>query len=309
MKLSIVSTLYYSSQYVEEFCNRIVKSFPTEFDDFEIILVDDGSPDDSLSVSLKLQNKIKELKIVELSRNFGHHKAIMTGLQEAKGDFIFMIDIDLEEKPELLNLFWNEINKDKSLDIVYGVQSKRKGNWYEKFSGAIYYFFYNLLSARKIDKNISTVRLMSKNYVNSTFAYMNQDFYIGNVFLENGFNKKKVYFNKASTSKTTYTFFTKYHSFINSIFSSTVKPLYFIFYFGLIISFFSFAFIIYLIYRKLTNDFMVSGWSSVMVSIFFTLGIILSSLGIVSIYISKIFLETKKMPFTIVKKIHTFNEK
>ena len=110
MKLSIVSTLYYSSLYIEEFCTRIVKSVPTEFDDFEIILVDDGSPDNSLSVSLKLQNKIKELKIVELSRNFGHHKAIMTGLQEAEGDFIFMIDIDLEEKPELLNLFWNELN-------------------------------------------------------------------------------------------------------------------------------------------------------------------------------------------------------
>ena len=309
MKLSIVSSLYYSSQYIEEFCTRIVKSVPTEFDDFEIILVDDGSPDISLSVSLKIQNKIKELKIVELSRNFGHHKALMTGLQEAEGDFIFMIDIDLEEKPELLNLFWNELNKDKSLDIVYGVQSKRKGNWYEKFSGSIYYFFYNLLSDRKIDKNISTVRLMSKNYVNSTYGYMNQDFYIGNVFLENGFNKKKVYFNKTSTSKTTYTFFTKYHSFVNSIFSSTVKPLYIIFYFGLVISFFSFAFIIYLIYRKLTNDFIVSGWSSVMVSISFTLGIILSSLGIVSIYISKIFLETKKMPFTIVKKIHIFNEK
>lgn len=309
MKLSIVSSLYYSSQYIEEFCTRIVKSVPTEFDDFEIILVDDGSPDNSLSVSLKIQNKIKELKIVELSRNFGHHKAIMTGLQEAEGDFIFMIDVDLEEKPELLNLFWNELNKDKSLDIVYGVQSKRKGDWYEKFSGSIYYFFYNLLSDKKIDKNISTIRLMSKNYVNSTLRYMNQDFYIGNVFLENGFNKKKVCFNKTSTSKTTYTFFMKYHRFINSILSSSVKPLYIIFYFGLVISFFSLIFIIYVIFRKLSNEFIISGWSSVMVSISFTLGIILSSLGIVSIYISKIFLETKNMPFTIVKKIHTVNEK
>tara|TARA_B100001287_G_scaffold106033_1_gene89222 strand:+ start:3427 stop:4359 length:933 start_codon:yes stop_codon:yes gene_type:complete len=309
MKLSIVSTLYFSSKYIEEFCNRIVKSVPSEFSDFEIILVNDGSPDDSLSVSLEVQNKIKEIKIIELSRNFGHHKAIMTGLQHAFGDYIFVIDIDLEEMPELLKTFWEEINNDKKLDVVYGVQSKRKGNFFEKISGLLYYYIYNLISDKKIDNNLSTVRLMSKKYVSSTFEYMNQDFYIGTVFSNIGFNQKKIYIKKSSTSKTTYTFLKKYHSFINSIFSSTIKPLYIIFYFGLAISFLCFIFLFYIMYKKLTSGIIIAGWSSIIVSIFFSLGMILSSLGVVSIYISKIFLETKKTPFTSIKKIHLYDRK
>jgi glycosyltransferase involved in cell wall biosynthesis len=92
--LSIVTTMYKSSPYIDEFYTKIT-------DDYEIIFVDDGSPDNSLQKAVELYEKDKKVKVIELSRNFGHHKSMMTGLSHAKGEFVFLIDSDLEEKPEL----------------------------------------------------------------------------------------------------------------------------------------------------------------------------------------------------------------
>src|SRR4030067_2507563 len=100
MELSIVTTLFYSSPYINEFYNRISKSVKKITDDYEIIFVNDGSPDNSLEIAVDLYKKDQKVRVIDLSRNFGHHKAIMTGLRFAKGDKIFLINCDLEEAPE-----------------------------------------------------------------------------------------------------------------------------------------------------------------------------------------------------------------
>src|SRR3990167_1001725 len=106
MKLSIVATLYQSKNYIIEFYHRASESAQKLVgDDYEIILVNDGSPDNSLELAIPLTETDRHLVIVDLSRNFGHHKAMMTGLAQAKGDFIFLIDSDLEEEPEWLLAF------------------------------------------------------------------------------------------------------------------------------------------------------------------------------------------------------------
>ena len=107
MKLSIVTTLYKSSEYVDEFYERISKEAQKITDNYEIIFVDDGSPDDSLQKCITLYQQDQKVAVIELSRNFGHHKAIMTGLSHAQGDFVLLIDSDLEEEPELLGKFWH----------------------------------------------------------------------------------------------------------------------------------------------------------------------------------------------------------
>ena len=100
MKISIVSTLYYSQNYLKEFCHRCIFTAQKIATDIELILVNDGSPDQSLTVALEIQKQHDNIVIVDLSRNFGHHRAIMTGLRQATGDYIFLIDSDLEESPE-----------------------------------------------------------------------------------------------------------------------------------------------------------------------------------------------------------------
>lgn len=159
MRLSIVTTLYKSSQYVDAFYKRISKEAKKVTEDYEIIFVDDGSPDDSLKKCVFLYEKDKKVKVIELSRNFGHHKAIMTGLSYAKGDFVFLIDSDLEEEPELLGKFWKELQSEEDLDVVYGVQEARKGNWFEQWSGDLFYKAFNTISHVNVPKNLITCRL------------------------------------------------------------------------------------------------------------------------------------------------------
>jgi putative glycosyltransferase len=125
MKISVVTTLYKSAPYIGEFVERTRSALKTLTDDYELILVDDGSPDDSLRIAVALLQTEPRLKIIELSRNFGHHKAMMTGLEHASGDLVFLIDVDLEEPPELLGRFY-PVLRDEELDVVFGFQKTRK---------------------------------------------------------------------------------------------------------------------------------------------------------------------------------------
>jgi putative glycosyltransferase len=305
MKLSIVTTLYKSSLYVNEFYARISKEAQKITDNFEIIFVDDGSPDDSLQKCITLHQQDQKVTVVELSRNFGHHKAIMTGLLHAQGDFVFLIDVDLEEEPELLESFWHELQSDEDLDVVYGVQEKRKGRWFERWTGKLYYNLFNYMADEgHATKNLSTVRLMNKNYVNQFILFKEKDFFFAPISELVGFNQKPIIIEKLDISDTTYTFLHKYNILINSIFSFSIKPLYFIFYFGLLITLLSFVFAGGLVFNKLVYNSSMEGWTSVMALISLLGGIVIFFLGIISIYISKIFTESKNRPFSIVKKIY-----
>lgn len=305
MKLSVVTTLYHSENYIREFYSRILLEIHKITDDYEIVFVDDGSPDNSLYEAIKIQGQDINVKVIELSRNFGHHKAIITGLENSVGDYVFLIDIDLEEEPELLSTFWKQYSK-LNVDVVYGVQQERKGGRFEKISGASFYYLFNTFSNQvKLEKNLSTVRLMNREYIDSLVQYKEKDYYLAPIFVLAGFKQKSIEIDKYSKSKTTYNFLKKYHILIESIISFSTKPLYIIFYSGLLITIFSFLMILFILIKKFYYGVGITGWSSLMVSLYFLGGVFIMFLGIVSLYISKIFLEVKNRPFSLIKKIYT----
>lgn len=304
MKLSIVTTLYKSSSHINEFYERISKEAQKITADYEIIFVDDGSPDDSLIKAIALHHHDPKVVTIELSRNFGHHKAIMTGLTHAKGEYIFLIDSDLEEEPELLENFWNEFRKDTDLDVVYGIQESRKGNWFERWSGEAFYKIYNFLSNVKVPKNLITARLFTKKAVNLITAYKERELCLGCIYQDIGLKQIGVKIRKLSISDTTYTLRKKISLMISSIVSFSNKPLWYIFIFGLITTTISGLAIIKLIISKLFMDIAIDGWTSVMVSIWFFGGLIILMLGIIGIYLSTIFLEVKQRPYTMIKNIY-----
>src|SRR5690349_13915685 len=117
-ELSIVATLYRSEPFVDEFCRRAIAAAEKQGRSFEIILVNDGSPDRSLDKAIALSRVHPQIKVIDLSRNFGHHKAIMTGLANASGRLVFLLDSDLEESPEWLEAFVAEM-EGKHADVVY----------------------------------------------------------------------------------------------------------------------------------------------------------------------------------------------
>jgi putative glycosyltransferase len=304
MKLSIVTTLYQSARYVNEFHERVSATAKQEVgDDFEIVLVNDGSPDNSLDLAIKLTEQDFHVIVVDLSRNFGHHKAMMTGLAHAKGELVFLIDSDLEEEPEWLEAFAQQMRRERC-DVVYGVQQRRKGNWFERWSGQWFYHFFKALTGLALPENVVTTRLMTRRYVDALLCHQEREVFMAGLWHITGFDQRPHAIKKHNTSETTYTFRRKMSLLVNSVTSFSNAPLVSIFYIGVSISLFALTYIVYLIINWLFLAKPMSGWTSVMASIWLLGGMVISFIGVVGIYLSKIFSETKQRPYTIVRQIY-----
>ncbi len=302
MKISVVTTLYNSAPYIAEFAKRIEAELKNLTSDYELVLVDDGSPDDSLRVALRLLPAEPRLKVIELSRNFGHHKAIMTGLEYASGDLIFLIDVDLEEPPELLSKFF-PILRDEQLDVVFGLQKTRKGALFERVSGHLAWKLVNLFLPVKIPYSHSTVRLMTRDYVNALVRHKEHMTSIGGLWVMTGFKQKGVTFEKGSRGRTSYSIGRRLIALLDSITSFSELPLFMIFYIGCAVIFVSIVMGVFLIVRRL-NGHLLEGWASTIVSISFFGGLTMFSIGVVGLYVSRIFIETKGRPYVLIRKIH-----
>lgn len=304
MKLSIVATLYQSVAYIDEFYRRMRAAAQILVgDDYEIILVNDGSPDDSVDMAVQLTEHDSHVVVVDLSRNFGHHKAMMTGLAHASGEQIFLIDSDLEEEPEWLLAFAEQMATDKS-DVVYGVQEKRKGGLFERWSGQWFYGLFKLLTGLTLPENVVTARLMSRRYVDALLRHEEREVFMAGLWHITGFVQRPHTIKKHCTSETTYTFSRKMSLLVNSVTSFSNAPLISIFYIGISISLFSSIYIAWLLINWMLLSKPLSGWTSVMASIWLLGGMIISFIGVVGIYLSKIFSETKRRPYTIVRQVH-----
>jgi putative glycosyltransferase len=305
MEISVVTTLYNSAPYIGEFVERIRTELKKLTNNYEIILVDDGSRDDSLRSALTLLPTEPRLKIIELSRNFGHHKAIMTGLEYASGDLVFLIDVDLEEPPELLGAFF-PILRDEACDVVFGLQKTRKGGLIERVGGHLAWKLVNLFLPVKIPYSHSTVRLMTRDYVNALIRHKEHKTSIGGLWVMTGFKQKGINFEKGSRGQTTYSMGRRLVALLDSITSFSELPLFIIFYVGCAVIFISVVMGVFQIIRRL-NGHLLEGWVSTIVSISFFGGLAVFSIGVVGLYVSRIFIETKGRPYTLIRKIHGRN--
>jgi putative glycosyltransferase len=303
--LSIVATLYRSAPYIKEFYSR-ASSVAMELasDDYEIILVDDGSPDNSLELAVSLTESDNKVTIIELSRNFGHHKAMMTGLMYAKGQKIFLIDCDLEEEPEWLLVF-NRIMTHSSCDVVFGVQISRKGKWLERQLGHLFYWIYNYLVDTEINPNQTVARLMSSQYVRAILQYNEREFFIGGVMAHVGYNQVPCKVIKGSTSPSTYTLRKRVSQAIDGILSFSSKPLTLISLIGLMISISAFFLVLFVAFSWLAGNTAPIGWTSLVASIWLSTGLLMVSSGVIGAYIAKVFSESKERPRTVVRSVFT----
>ncbi len=304
MDISIVTTLYNSESCIEEFYTRICKTADTITGNFEILFVNDGSPDRSLEKAIMLFDRDDRVKVIDLSRNFGHHKAIMTGLSHARGDLVFLIDVDLEEEPELLGDFHRELTNSPGTDVVYSVQETRKGRFFEKISGELFYKIFNFLSDWKVPANASTARIMTQSYVKNLVEHRDREIYIDGLWAITGFSQKPYSIIKHSKDDTSYTFFKKIALTVNAITSFSNKPLVYIFNLGVIILLLSALYIFQILFKKLFLHVSVPGYASLIVSIWFLGGLTIVSLGVVGIYLSKMYMEVKNRPYTVIRSIY-----
>jgi putative glycosyltransferase len=305
MVLSCITTLYNSADYLEIFLEKIYNSIKIlNIVDFEVIIVNDGSPDNSLQKCIELKKQYKNITIIDFSKNFGHHKAFYAGLAHSKGDYVFMIDSDLEEDPSLLIEYWNALLENTEYDVVYGVQNKRKGGIFERYSGQLFYKILNSLTDFQYPVNSLTARLMKRNFVNSVLKYDEKTLELWSVFSIAGFKNLEIISTKGSKERTDYTFKKKLNLATETITASSVKPLNLIFFLGVFIFFSSLLFILWIIFSYFYyGKDSISGYSSLIASIWLIGGLTILLLGVIAIYISKIFLEVKNRPLYQIKKI------
>ncbi len=303
MKLSIVATLYRSERYIEEFLRRVSQAAENIIGkSFEIILVNDGSPDGSLPLACGMLSKYPYLTVVDLARNFGHHQAMMAGLKESRGELVFLIDSDLEEEPEWLPDFHNVMGKE-DCDVVFGVQESRRGGIIERVTGGMFYRLFRLLTGINQPNNIVTARLMSRRYVDALLLHSERELNIGGLWIATGFKQVARTIKKLDHSPTTYTVPYKISHLVNAVTSFSSLPLVFTFYAGAFISVTAVFYIAYLVVRYLFISAPPDGYTSLLASIWLFSGFIIFFLGVQGISLAKVFTEVKQRPLTITRQV------
>ncbi len=303
MELSIVTTLYQSAAYVEEFYRHASAAARAITDDYEIVMVDDGSPDESQAIARGLVDRDPRVKVVELSRNFGHHKAMMTGLQLAQGDRVFLIDVDLEEDPAWLQRFWDELGR-RDTDVVFGFQERRKGRLLERAGGALHWWLIRQLSNYPIPPNLVTARLMTRQYVRSLLLHLEQKTAIGGLWAITGYRQVGLPVAKRSNGRSSYSFARRVAAAFEGITAFSEKPLILVFLLGAAIFTLSFSGGLYLVARRLWGTLQLTGYASLIVSVWMLGGLCIASIGLVGLYTARIFVETKRRPYTIIRAIY-----
>ena len=303
MKVSIVTSLYYSAPYIREFHARHVACLEQLGVDFEFVFVDDGSPDDSREVCRKLAEEHPKIKLVCLSRNFGQHAAMFAAMEHATGDYVCALDCDLEEAPENLVGMYRTMQSDPDVDVVFGVVATRSGGFLRKFFARNFFRLLGQFSSVTIPPNQGWQRLMTREYVRALLLYGEAETLPAGLMALTGFNQRAFVMEKTYKGSTSYSLRKRVRLALNAITAFSSRPLELIGLAGIAITFLSFVAIGVLIALTLTGHDYQTGWPSVIASIWFVGGLILTSVGVVGLYLAKVFNQVKNRPLFIVKRI------
>lgn len=298
--------MYKSEIFIPEFYTRMVAAAEAITPNFEIVLVNDGSPDKCAEIARDLCAQDPRVVLVDLSRNFGHHAAILAGLEAALGEHVYLTDSDLEEQPEWLSQFWAKAEEVGS-DVIYGVQKQRTGKNFDNLLGRGFWWLLNAGSSVVIPENQMTCRLMSRAYIDSLMSVRDKVIYLGGLFPWVGYTQEPLYLIKSQRpkgSKSTYGLVRKLKQLVDSMTSFTAAPLTLFFMLGVLIWLGSLIYGATLIAYKVLNPTMVlDGFTSIMFSVWFLGGLIMLGIGIVGQYTAKIFQEVKNRPQYIIRSI------
>lgn len=300
MAVSLVSTLYKSAPFVDEFVTRCLALMGPHD---ELVLVDDGSPDNSLVLARERAASDPRIIVVELARNFGHHVAILAGLGHAQGDRVFFVDSDLEEAPELLTEF-TTIMDASGADVVFGIHDHSEGSVLRKATSRAFWRIFNWASDSATPLDICNVRLMNRRYVEALVSLPESNVFLGGMFHWVGFKQIAISIERRQrSSKSTYSVVGRIALAVRSIISFSTAPLKAMFLLGMAISTLSFLLAMYYLVLKVLNPTIQLGFTTLIISIWFLSGIIIACLGVIGIYLAYMYTETKRRPRVVVRDV------
>ncbi|WP_395450919.1 glycosyltransferase family 2 protein [Aminobacter sp. UC22_36] len=303
--LSIVSTLYLSAPFLADFIERACKAAAEMGEAYELILVDDGSPDESLQIAIDASRTNPNIRVIELSRNFGHHAAILSGLGFAQGEHVFLVDSDLEEPPELL-LRFATVMRETDADVVYGYHEQRTGSRWRQVTSGTFWRIFNALSESQTQENICHVRLMKRDYLDALLSLRERNLFLGGLYSWAGFKQVPVQVDRQiNRPVSTYNISRRIDLAVRSIVAFSTRPLKLIFILGSSIALLSMLVALaFLLLKIYWGDRMLLGFSSIIISIWFLGGLTIMSLGIIGLYIGQIYVETKARPRAIIRRVY-----
>jgi len=301
MKISVVTPAYKCAGCIEEMYKRLISTIGTITNDFEIIFVNDASPQNDWEIISKLASLDNRVKGINFSRNYGQHYAITAGLDNAFGDWVVVMDCDLQDQPEEILKLYNRAQE--GYDTVFGRRHERKDSFIKKIGSKMFYSVYDYFTESKFDNSVANFSISKKNVIDN-FKKLREHsrsfplfikwlgFKIGYCDIEHACRRE---------GKSSYNMKKLLNLAIDSIVSQSNRPLRLSIKMGFFISFSSLIFSLFLALRYLIQKIPVDGWTSIMVSIWFIGGLLFANIGLVGLYIGKIFDETKNRPLYIIK--------
>lgn len=300
---SIVSPVYRAEHILDALVDEIRKTMTEMGHTFEIILVDDRSPDHSWTVMKRLSQTFPEVKSVRLSRNFGQHPAIMAGLSQARGEWVVVMDCDLQDQPKEIPKLYAQTSD--GFEVVLARRTKRTDGFLKKLSSRLFSVIYSYFTNVRYDNEIANYGVYHRKVIDAVLT-VNDYIKFFPLFVKlAGFNTTAVEIEHGHRheGESTYTLSTLMSLAFNTILSFSSKPLKLFVKFGLVISILSFLAGLYVMYRAITGHIAVLGYTSIIVSIWFLSGIIITTIGVTGVYVGKIFDQTKHRPVFIIDEI------
>jgi polyisoprenyl-phosphate glycosyltransferase len=300
--LSIVIPVLNEETLIQELISRVTLNCKKITNDYEVIIVDDGSVDGTwlkISEASKLNKKIKGLKF---SRNFGHHYAITAGLHETMGEWVVVMDGDLQDRPEVIPDLYQETQK--GYDVVFVSRKNRPESIHYRALQKIFYWFLKSLSGLNFDSSQANFSIINREVVDAFKSFPENARFYGSTIMWLGFNRSKIFADHGErlSGKPSYTFKKRLRLASDIILSFSERPLKFAIGVGLILSTISILVAAWIVYAAMTWGYSVTGWTSLIVSTFFFSGVILVFLGIIGTYLGKVFQEVKRRPLYIISK-------
>ncbi len=308
-KISIVAPVYNEESLITEFLDElenIINEFPNYH--FEIILVNDGSTDKTHLnvVTFKNSNKKKyDIKIIKLSKNFGHQAALLCGLESAEGDYVITLDSDLQDPPFLIRDFI--LHAENGFDIVLGKRIKRNGeSFLKQFSARCFYFILNLISDTKFIKSIGDFRLLNRRALNALLNTVDKEPYLRGLVFWIGFKTQIIEYERLArlNGRSKYSISKMIQLGISGILNFSLKPLKLSLYFGFILSLVTISYSLYIFFQKIIYpENSLPGYASLLVVILWGFSIQYVSLGILSNYVLQLIKQNQKRPNYIIQEV------
>lgn len=308
MDISVVIPMYGCRAAVNELHRRLCENLEKVTNSFEIIMVDDCCPQNSWEEIVKICEKDKRVKGIHLSRNFGQIKAITAGLDQSRGDWVVVMDCDLQDRPESIIELYNKAQE--GYDVVFARRKGRKDTWLTKRLSKLFYKVYDYFTDGNFDSSICNFSI-SKRKVIDSYCRMREHNRAFVMFVRwLGFNQTAIELeaDKRFEGKSSYNLKKKMKMAFEIITSQSNKPLLFSVKVGFFIALLSLIYIIYLVVRTLAFGDVLIGWTSIMASIYLATGILLCAIGVAGIYIGNIFEEAKNRPIYVISEILNENQ-